>query len=139
MFLEHVRPFRIEVKYATGFALLALIVTFRLNSFVQFAGLTVFSACIGYVIGYTKKNVNSKYSRYGLYLIFAALFLAPILVVNHLQSIECLAYSPYEAQNIFTGETKEFVHGGCGIRTDHPWYYRITDTNTLNTTFNKTS
>lgn len=139
MFLEHVRPFGIEKKYAAVFTLLALIVTFRLNSFVHFIGLIVFSACIGYVMGYTRKNVNSKYSRYGLYLILAAIFLAPILVVNNLQSIECLAYSPYEAQNIFTGETKEFVHGGCGIRTEHPWYYRITDTNTLNTTFNKTS
>jgi predicted PurR-regulated permease PerM len=129
MNLTYLRNLNKERKLALIFGAFGFILTFRLNSLPLFIGLTVFSGLIGYLLGYTNQRIKKRIHRYPVYLLLVLLFTVPILAVFYTQLQGCLANMPYEAKNIFTGETKTFIHGGCGARTEHPWYYRITDTN----------
>ena len=129
MNLISLRDLNIERKLALVLGAFSFILTFRLNSLALFVGLTVFSGLIGYLIGCAKQTIGQRRYRYPAYFILLLLLTVPILAIVYTQFQGCLAYVPYEAENIFTGETEKFIHGGCGARTEHPWYYRITDTN----------
>ncbi|MFB6100844.1 MAG: hypothetical protein ABEK16_06270 [Candidatus Nanohalobium sp.] len=129
MALDRIRDLDPEKMLAAIFAGLTVILTFRLNSFWLFTGLSSYSALIGYVTGYTGRKIDSKIYRYVAYTVLLTLLILPFLAI--VLETQCLAYQPYEARNIFTGKVKEFVHGGCGPLDSHPWYYQVTDSSTL--------
>lgn len=129
MNLEYFNHVETKKKMALIFGALTFILTFRSNSLLLFTGLTAFSGFIGYLLGYSKQRIEKTRYRYPIYIFLSLLLLIPILVTIYTQYQGCLGGFPYEAKNIFTGETKTFIHGGCGPRTEHPWYYEIIDTN----------
>lgn len=138
MYLIDFRNLSLERKLALIFGAFVFILTFRFNSLPLFIGLTAFSGLIGYLIGHTNHRIKKRIYRYPIYFILLLLFTVPILAIFYTQYQGCLAAMPYEAKNIFTQETRTFIHGGCGARTEHPWYYRITDTNSALTFSNQT-
>jgi len=111
-----------RVRLGLVFSAVCLLLFFRSRSLFVLFSRTAIGFGTGFAIGEVKRRKESKIGRYSLYGVIIFLSFLMIFIPLYQSAQGCLAYHPYEAVNIFTGEVKEFTYGGCGPRP-HPWYY----------------
>jgi predicted PurR-regulated permease PerM len=124
--LEALKPLKRKEILSTIFGGIGFLLSFWLNSFLLFIGLTVFSGFIGYLLGHISETVDRRLHRYAAYFSLSLILFLAFIITYGILYTGCMAIYPYTAENIFTGQEKEFIYGGCGPRS-HPWFYEMTN------------
>lgn len=122
-FREYITELNIKYKLSALLGLLMLVSSYNSTSLMWAMTGPVLGLVAGYLISLTYSEVERRGLRYAGYFILIGVLVVSLLAV-HAQGV-CQAYIPYMAENIFTGQEKEFVYGGCESRP-HPWFYEMT-------------
>lgn len=112
----------LRIRLGLVFSAVCLLLFFKSRSLFMLFSRTAIGFATGFAIVEARRRTKSKRARYSLYGVIILISFLIIFIPLYASAQGCLAAFPYDAVNIFTGETKEFIYGGCGPRP-HPWYY----------------